>query len=83
MSNANHRFTLKDSRNFVIAIRYTQDNLVGIGLTTLVVVQNATLALEMCDRAFVLETGKIRMEEHRSDLLHDARVMESYRGITK
>jgi branched-chain amino acid transport system ATP-binding protein len=45
--------------------------------------QNATLALEMCDRAYVLETGKIRMEGRGADLLHDERVMESYLGITK
>ena len=53
------------------------------GLTILVVEQNATLALEMCDRAYVLETGRIRMEGRGSDLLHDERVMESYLGITK
>jgi branched-chain amino acid transport system ATP-binding protein len=54
-----------------------------LGLTILVVEQNTTLALEMCDRAYVLETGKIRMEGRGSDLLHDTRVMESYLGITK
>jgi branched-chain amino acid transport system ATP-binding protein len=54
-----------------------------LGLTILVVEQNATLALEMCDRAYVLETGQIRMEGCGSDLLHDERVMASYLGITK
>ena len=54
-----------------------------LGLTILIVEQNATLALEMCDRAYVLETGRIRMEGRGSDLLHDERVMESYLGITK
>jgi branched-chain amino acid transport system ATP-binding protein len=44
---------------------------------------NATLALEMCDRAYLLETGQIRMEGRGSDLLHDERVMESYLEITK
>jgi len=53
------------------------------GLTILIVEQNATLALEMCDRAYVLETGQIRMEGRGADLLHDERVMESYLGITK
>lgn len=53
------------------------------GLTILIVEQNATLALEMCDRAYVLETGQIRMEGRGADLLHDARVMESYLGISK
>lgn len=54
-----------------------------LGLTILVVEQNATLALEMCDRAYVLETGQIRLEGCGSDLLHDSRVMESYLGISK
>ena len=54
-----------------------------LGLTILVVEQNATLALEMCDRAYVLETGQIRMEGRGEDLLHDERVMESYLGTTK
>jgi branched-chain amino acid transport system ATP-binding protein len=54
-----------------------------LGLTILVVEQNATLALEMCDRAYVLETGQIRMEGRGQDLLQDPRVMESYLGITK
>lgn len=54
-----------------------------LGLTILIVEQNATLALEMCHRAYVLETGKIRMEGRGSDLLHDERVMNSYLGITK
>ncbi len=54
-----------------------------LGLTILIVEQNATLALEMCDRAYVLETGQIRMEGRGEDLLHDVRVMESYLGISK
>jgi branched-chain amino acid transport system ATP-binding protein len=53
------------------------------GLTILIVEQNATLALETCSRAYVLETGRIRMEGRGTDLLHDARVMESYLGISK
>ena len=52
-------------------------------LTILIVEQNATLALEMCDRAYVLETGQIRMEGRGSELLHDECVMKSYPGITK
>ena len=54
-----------------------------LGLTILIVEQNATLALEMCDRAYVLETGRIRMEGRGVDLLNDKRVMESYLGISK
>jgi branched-chain amino acid transport system ATP-binding protein len=50
-------------------------------LTILVVEQNATLALEMCNRAYVLETGRIRMEGTGQALLDDPAVRASYLGI--
>jgi len=52
-----------------------------LGLTILVVEQNATLALEMCNRAYVLETGRIRMEGTGKALLDDPAVRASYLGI--
>ncbi len=52
-----------------------------LGLTIFVVEQNATLALEMCHRAYVLETGRIRMEGVGKDLLEDPAVRASYLGI--
>jgi branched-chain amino acid transport system ATP-binding protein len=52
-----------------------------LGLTILVVEQNATLALEMCHRAYVLETGQIRMEGAGKALLEDPAVRASYLGI--
>jgi branched-chain amino acid transport system ATP-binding protein len=51
------------------------------GLTILVVEQNATLALEMCNRAYVLETGRIKMEGTGRALLDDPAVRASYLGI--
>src|SRR5512133_567359 len=45
-----------------------------LDLTILVVEQNATLALEMCNRAYVLETGRIRMEGSGRALLDDPAV---------
>lgn len=53
-----------------------------LGLTILVVEQNASLALEVCHRAYVLETGTIKMEGTGKDLLEDRRVTRSYLGIT-
>jgi branched-chain amino acid transport system ATP-binding protein len=50
-------------------------------LTILVVEQNATLALEMCNRAYVLETGRIKMEGTGRALLDDPAVRASYLGI--
>jgi branched-chain amino acid transport system ATP-binding protein len=52
-----------------------------LDLTILVVEQNATLALEMCNRAYVLETGHIRMEGTGKALLDDPAVRASYLGI--
>ncbi len=52
-----------------------------LDLTILVVEQNATLALEMCNRAYVLETGRIRMEGTGQALLDDPAVRASYLGI--
>lgn len=52
-----------------------------LGLTILVVEQNATLALEMCHRAYVLETGRIKMEGTGKALLEDPAVRASYLGI--
>jgi ABC-type multidrug transport system ATPase subunit len=50
------------------------------GITILLVEQNASMALELCDRAYVLETGRIRLTGRGSELLNDERVRESYLG---
>lgn len=52
-----------------------------LGLTILLVEQNASLALEMCHRAYVLKTGEIIMEGTGRELLEDPRVRASYLGI--
>ena len=51
------------------------------GLTILMVEQNALIALEMAERAYVLEGGRIALEGKGSDLLHDDKVRESFLGI--
>lgn len=48
------------------------------GLGLLVIEQNASLALEVSERAYVLETGNITLQGKGSDLLHDKRVIEAY-----
>jgi branched-chain amino acid transport system ATP-binding protein len=53
-----------------------------MGLTILLVEQNASLALEISHRAYVLETGTISLEGKGRDLLMDPRVQASYLGIT-
>lgn len=48
------------------------------GLGLLIVEQNATLALEVSDEAYVLETGLVTLQGSGSDLLKDTRVQEAY-----
>ena len=50
------------------------------GNTILLIEQNASMALSIADRAYVLETGKITMEGKGSDLLNDENVKKVYLG---
>jgi branched-chain amino acid transport system ATP-binding protein len=51
------------------------------GLTVLLVEQNARMALKISHRAYVLETGKIVMQDRAEALLHNDEVRKSYLGI--
>jgi branched-chain amino acid transport system ATP-binding protein len=51
-----------------------------LGLTVLLVEQNANLALKVSQRGYVLETGNIIMEDTSEALRANARVRESYLG---
>jgi branched-chain amino acid transport system ATP-binding protein len=50
------------------------------GMTILMVEQNADRALEISDRAYVLEVGAIIMEGPGKDLLGDPVVRKAYLG---
>ncbi len=50
------------------------------GTTILLVEQNARAALRISDRAYVLETGKIRVRGKASDLLENEAVQKAYLG---
>lgn len=50
------------------------------GVTVLLVEQNAHKALEIADRAYVLETGHISMSGQASELSRDPRIKEAYLG---
>ncbi len=50
------------------------------GTTILLVEQNALRALEIADRAYVLETGQIRLSGSGDDLLHNPAVRRAYLG---
>jgi branched-chain amino acid transport system ATP-binding protein len=51
-----------------------------LGVSILLVEQNARAALETADTACVLETGSIVLSGKASDLIHDPRVIASYLG---
>jgi branched-chain amino acid transport system ATP-binding protein len=50
------------------------------GLTILLVEQNARAALQIADRGYVLETGRIVLEGRAADLLVDEEVKRAYLG---
>jgi branched-chain amino acid transport system ATP-binding protein len=52
----------------------------GSGVTVLLVEQNATQALAMADRGYVLETGEIVLEGTGHELLADDRIRAAYLG---
>jgi branched-chain amino acid transport system ATP-binding protein len=58
-------------------IRQVRDD----GVTVVMVEQNAFAALELCDRAYVLEQGAVAMTGTGAELLDDPRVRSAYLGI--
>jgi branched-chain amino acid transport system ATP-binding protein len=51
-----------------------------LGVSILLVEQNARAALESADYAYVLETGEIGLHGPASELMHDKRVIATYLG---
>ncbi len=51
------------------------------GLTVLLVEQNITYALELADRGYVLENGRIVMEGSGSELASNAHIKKHYLGL--
>jgi len=50
------------------------------GLTLLLVEQNARAALQIADRAYCLETGRVVMEGSAQELLNQKEVQRAYLG---
>jgi branched-chain amino acid transport system ATP-binding protein len=51
------------------------------GVSVLLVEQNARAALQVADRAYVLEMGDVALEGNARELLHDQRIIDTYLGI--
>ncbi|MEU4563323.1 ABC transporter ATP-binding protein [Actinoplanes sp. NPDC023936] len=50
------------------------------GLAVLLIEQNARLALELCERAYVLEAGRVALHGRSAELARDPRVTAAYLG---
>ena len=55
-------------------------NIRSAGATVLIVEQNAYAALEMCDRAYLMETGCVVLEGTGRELIDDPHVRSAYLG---
>ncbi len=51
------------------------------GVTVLLVEQNVRQTLAMCDRAYVLENGRVVLQGTGKELSNDPHVKEAYLGI--
>ena len=51
------------------------------GTTILLVEQNAQAALQVADRAYVLETGRITISGSADEMLHNPKIVEAYLGL--
>jgi len=84
---SNPRLLLIDEMSFGLApiiiesLFETIQELSKSGISILLVEQNAYKALSVCDRAYVLEGGKIVLEGNGKELLSNEKIVESYLGI--
>ena len=51
------------------------------GISVLLVEQNARAALQVADRAYVLEMGAVALTGPAKELLHDRRIIDTYLGL--
>ena len=51
------------------------------GMTVVLVEQNVAASLELAERAYVLETGRVVMSGSGAELLNDDRVRAAYLGV--
>ena len=67
--------------NLVDRIFETIETIRNSGLTILIVEQHVQEALEMADRGYILQTGKIILEGKSKELLDSELVQKAYLGI--
>lgn len=67
--------------NLVTRVMQSIGDICKLGITILLVEQNAYHALQLADRAYVLESGKITMEGRKEELLENDYVRKAYLGL--
>jgi branched-chain amino acid transport system ATP-binding protein len=65
---------VEDIFEHILAIR-------DMGKTILLIEQNASMALQLADRAYVMEMGEITHAGNAADLLNDPKVISAYLGM--
>jgi branched-chain amino acid transport system ATP-binding protein len=84
---ARPRLLMLDEPSLGLAPRVVADVLRTIsqlrdsGISILLVEQNARAALQVADRAYVLEGGRVTLSGPAAALLHDQRVIDTYLGL--
>ncbi|MBU4611119.1 ABC transporter ATP-binding protein [Achromobacter sp. GG226] len=66
--------------NFVEQVFALVDEIRAEGTTVLMVEQNAYAALELCDRSYLLETGRVVCEGAAQDMLANPEIRRAYLG---
>jgi branched-chain amino acid transport system ATP-binding protein len=69
--------------NIVREVLQIVTSLRSSGISILLVEQNARAALQVADRGYVLETGKVTLTGSAKSLLADPRIAEAYLGLGK
>ena len=83
---ANHKIILMDEPSMGLSPLLVQEvfdiikEVNAQGITILLVEQNAKMALKVADRAYVLETGKIKLSGDAKELLRNDEVKKAYLG---
>lgn len=67
--------------NIVLEVFNLIKNINNEGITILLIEQNANMALKISHRAYVLETGKVILEDEAKKLLINPKVKEAYLGV--
>ena len=67
--------------NFVMMIFDMVKEINKQGVTILLIEQNANMALQVSNRAYVLENGVVSLSGDSKDIAKDSRVMKAYLGL--